>query len=202
MCFASVPGTDSTRAPELHQKDVKAARAAFGGDEWNVRNYYDEPETTTVDILECPGRPTEGFSTYSTVGLYLETNLMDDKDIRVELAGVAPSSAERFTNMLAHASFNLIKDGWLCAPGVVFPSLVAEYDLSSTLEHVVWMPPSPWEELGSVTLAPDRDVHWLLGIPISESERAFLHENGYDAVDDLFAEHGVPYYDIDREPLV
>ena len=77
----------------------------------------------------CLDRPTAGFATYSTIGLHEAPNLLDGKDIRVEVAGVADTAVVEFANLLATAAFYVIKDSWLCAPGVVFPGLVSDYGL-------------------------------------------------------------------------
>lgn len=180
---------------------ARAAATAFGG-EPRVDRFYDEPEPHSVDVLTCVDRPTPGFSTYSTVSLHAATNLLEGADIRVEVAGIAPRGVAEFPNVLATAAFRVIKDGWLCAPGVVFPALLSDYGLSSTMEHVLWAPPSPWEELSSVEIVDDLSVHWLLAIPISEAERSFLVDRGYDVLEALLAEHEAEYFDLERESLV
>jgi hypothetical protein len=98
--------------------------------------------------------------------------------------------------------FFVIRNSWLCAPGVVFPSLLSEYRLSSTLEHVLWVPPFPWEQLGAIEIGPGTRVHWLLAVPISEPERQLLEERGFDAFEALFAELEVEYFDLERGSIV
>jgi antitoxin YqcF len=176
--------------PETARAAARAAAAAFGGTPRVVR-YWDEPEEHDVGILIAEG-------SYSTVTLHGYENRMDGVDIRVELAAVAP--AEAMANVLATAAFNVLKDGWLAAPGVVFPDLIAEYGLSETLRNVLWMPPAPWDALHAVDLGEGITAHWLLAVPISEPERQFLHREGYEAMDALLA--GVEYWNLDREPLI
>jgi hypothetical protein len=128
--------------------------------------------------------------------------MLEGKDIRIELAGVAPNGVAEFPNVLATAALFVIKDAWLCAPGVVFPALLTEYELSSTLEHVLWVPPFPWEHLGSVEIGDGQRVHWLLAVPISEAERQLLNERGFDVLEALFAEHAIEYFDLERPSIV
>ncbi len=180
---------------------ARVAAKAFGG-EPHVDRYYDEAESRFIDVLSCADRPAEEYSTYSTLGLHRTANLMEGVDIRVEVAGVAPTQATAFPNMLATAAFYVMKDGWLCAPGVVFPNLVREYDLSSTVEHVLWTPPFAWEELSAVEVDGDTAVHWLQAVPISEGERRLLVEHGFDVLESLFVEHEVEYFDLERPSLV
>ncbi|MEU6130988.1 suppressor of fused domain protein [Saccharopolyspora sp. NPDC047091] len=166
-----------------------------------MHRYYDEDESHSIGILQCEGTPQEGFRTYSTVGAHESPNFIDDADVRVELAGVAPADLTLFPNLLATAAFQLIKENWLAAPGVVFPGVVKQFNLSDTLEHVLWAEPFPWEDLGSVEASQQITAHWLLAILISESERKFLQQQGYFALEALFEQHEIPYYDLDRVPV-
>jgi hypothetical protein len=189
------PVSDTARAV------AKAAAAAIGGKP-HVDAYYDEGEAHRVDILACADRPTEGVTTWSTVTLHEAENRLEERDIRVELCAVAPSPYEEVANLLATAAFGVIKDGWLAAPGVVFPDLVKRYDLSETLEHVLWTPPFYWPQLGSYAVSGDLKVQWLLAMPISESEREYLVENGLDAFEELLERNDVGPFDYVRDPIV
>ena len=129
-------------------------------------------------------------------------NRMDDQDVRVELSAIVESRVEAMANVLATAAFNVIKDGWLAAPGVVFPNLIAEYGLTDTLPHVLWVPPTPWDTLHAIDLADGMTAHWLLAIPISEPERALLARDGYERFAALLVQRDTAYWSLAREPLV
>ncbi len=178
-----------------------AAAAAFGGKP-EVRKYHDRDEAHSVDILACAGRPTPGFVSYSTVGVHTMPNKIDDDDIRVELAGVAGKDVPEFPNVLATAAFYVLKDRWHCAPGIVFPSLLKEYRLSSTLEHVMWAEPFPWEKLSSVEVRDGLTIHWLLAVPISEAERKLLMDKGFYVLERLFTDREIEYFDLNRPSVV
>jgi antitoxin YqcF len=190
-----------SKAPETARAAARAAAEAFGGKP-AVREYLNEAEDRAIDILSCPDRPAPGYTCYSTVTLHLAENTLEGKDIRVELAAVVESSATAMANLLASSAMNVREDGWLAAPGVVFPGLVAEYELSSTLEHIMWMEPFAFEQLASVDLGDDISAHWLMAMPISEGERRLLIAEGYDALENRFEESSVEYYDLGRESLV
>lgn len=188
-------------ATEAGRRLARAAADAFGGQP-RVNRYYDEPEAHAVDILACRDAPAPGYSTYSTLTLHESPNLLEGNDIRVEIAGVAESRFVEFPNVIATAAFHIIKQGWLCAPGVVFPGIMSEYDLPRALEHVLWVTPFAWEDLHSVDLADNGPVHWLLAVPISEGERQFLIERGYDELVQQFEQDDVEYFDLERAPRV
>ena len=95
-----------------------------------------------------------------------------------------------------------MKNRWLAAPGVVFPGLVNECGVASPLEHLMWAPPFPWEELGPVQVPGEVAVHWLLAVPISERERVFLVNHRFDALEQLFTERDVAYFDLSRPSLL
>jgi hypothetical protein len=190
-----------TKAPETARAAARAAAAAFGGTP-KVTEYLNESEDRGVDILECGDRPEPGYASYSTVTLHLSENLLEGQDIRVELMAVVESSAVAMANVLAASALNVSDSGWLAAPGVVFPGLLVQYELSSTLEHVMWMEPFAHEQLTEVDLGDGVTAHWLMAMPISEAERQFLVSEGYDALENRFDEARVEYWNLSREPLV
>ena len=83
-------------------------------------------------------------------------------------------------------------------PGVIFPDLVRNRRLSRTLEHIIWAPPFPWPQLGTVAVGDGLEVHWLLAVPISESERQFVLRRGFDEFEKLMSEGDVEYWNLDR----
>jgi len=180
---------------------AKTAAGVFGGSA-SVHRFYDEDEANSIGILTCKGTPQEGFSTYSTVGVHATPNMLDGKDVRVELAGVAASTETEYPNLLATAAFQVQKDGWLAAPGVVFPDLMRSYGLSASMEHLLWVEPFTWEDLAAVEVSSTLTVHWLLGVPIAESERRLITDEGYGALTALLEQHDSPYYDLHRQPVV
>lgn len=189
------------RAPETGRAAARAAIAAFGGAP-EFDKYGDEDESHKVDILSCKDRPSPGLVSYSTLGVHLVPNMLDDDDFRVELAGIAESSVERFPNLLATAAFYVIKNRWHVAKGIVFDGLLKEYKLSKTMEHLMWAEPFEWDSLRSVDVGDGITVHWALGIPISESERQYLNENGFWKLEALFVDRQVDYWDLNRRPVV
>src|SRR5579859_1134948 len=157
---------------------ARSAAAAFGGKP-KVHAHRDEDRSHSVDIVACADRPSPGLVSSSTLTLHMVPNKIEGDDIRVELAGVAEDSAKDFPNLLATAAFYVIKDRWKAGPGIVFPSLLREYGLSKTLEHVIWMEPFESTKLGSVDVGGGLTVHGLQAVPISESERQYLMDNGH-----------------------
>ncbi len=182
---------------------ARAARTALGG-RATADRYFDDDESHWVDIMRFEGSPAADLSTFSTVTLHLAPNLLEQTDLRVELLGVAAPAKDEFPNLLATAAFFVMKDGWLCAPGVVFPELLSTYfpRMSRRLQHVLFVEPFEWPTLSSVPIEERLVVHWLMAIPIAESERQFLNANGYDQLEALLAERNVAYFDLDRDTVI
>ena len=182
---------------------AQAALATIGGRPSATR-HADESEQNWVDIARFANRPNRGYDTYSTLSLHITPNLLNGNDLRVEIVGVAPRKAEEFANLIATLAFFIVKDHWVCAPGIVFPGLIPRYypGLSKTLEHVLFTEPFPWPGLSSVNLSGRLAVHWLLAVPISEAERQYLMRHGRDKLDELFGAHDLPYFDLSRRSIV
>jgi len=190
-----------TRAPETGRAAARAAAAAFGCEPETIYKHADADEGHHVDILSCKDRPSPGLVSYSTLGVHLVPNLLHDEDFRVELAGIAEDSVGKFSNLLATAAFYVIKDRWHVSEGVVFEELVATYKLSKTLQHLMWVEPHEWEELAGVDVG-GLIINWMLAVPISESERLYLLDNGYNRLQELFIDREVEYWDLKRRPVV
>jgi hypothetical protein len=178
-----------------------AAGRAIGGAHRRLGRWADPREENTVSILTCVDSPSTGYSTYSTVSLHEHENRLDGRDIRTELAGVAETTVTAYPDVLSTAAFYVIKDQWLVAPGVVFPGLLLDYELGTEMEHIMWAPPFPWAPLQSVEISPDLTVHWLVAVPIYESERQFLLLNGYFEFEDRLEAGDTQYFDL-RRPRV
>ncbi len=194
-----------TPIPATGRAAASAAIEAFGGDLHGgkpvIRRHPASDGRGNIDVLTCLERPVPGQACYSTLGLLWVPNFLDDQDVRVELGGVASIADQPeigFAYLLADAAFQVLNDGWLAAPGVIFPDLVRNRQLSRTMEHVIWAPPFPWPQLGSVAVGDGLDVHWLMAVPISESERQFVLKHGFDEFESLMAKHDVEYWNLGR----
>lgn len=176
-------------------------RSALGGDA-HVRAYYDEPEPYVVAIVEAAHTPSPTLATYATASLHAVPNVMDGHDIRVELLMVAKEGEDAAANVVATAAFCVIKDGWLAAPGVVFPNAVREYFPGTTVPHLMWTEPFDFADLSTIRVdGMDENVHVLQGVPLTEPERALLHEHGFDALSSRLESAEAQHFDLYRESV-
>lgn len=175
--------------------------STFGGLRQATR-YYDEEETSSIVIVRCLDAPEPGQASISTVGLHRFANLLDEQDVRVELAALTRASDVQMSNVLATAAFFVAKHTWLAAPGVIFPDILSSYDLDTSMRHVVWTGPFPWPALGSASIRNGLIVHWLIAVPIYDSERDMIEAKGFPTFERLMELSKVEVDDLRRGPIL
>jgi hypothetical protein len=174
----------------------------LGGDS-STRAFYDEREQHAVAVVEAIGSPEESLSTFSTASLHVAENWLENEDIRVELMITVARESLFAGNIVATSAFNVLKSGWLAAPGVVFRDVVREYSPTTTTPHVMWTEPFAFEGLSTVSLeGVAEDIHWLQGVPLTDGEADFLNREGYEALTARLESHDAPYYDLERQSTV
>ena len=176
-------------------------RSALGGDS-EVSAYYDEPERHVVAVVEAAHTPHPTFSTYVTASLHAVPNVMDGRDIRAEFLMTAPKGEDSAANIVATSAFCVMKDGWLAAPGVVFPDAVRAHFPDTTVPHVMWVEPFDFADLRNFRVdGVDLDVHVLQAVPVTEGERVLLHEHGFDALSKRLELAQARHFDLYRESV-
>jgi antitoxin YqcF len=187
-------------APRPRRRAVaRAARDAFGATgRPDVPRMWDAAERAYVDVLACSGTPDEGLTTYSTLTLHETTNLLDGRDIRVEIAGICRSDQPSFLTILATAALDVVNDAALAAPDVVMRDAVSRYEQTAAVRHMLLTEPFPFDDLASVRVDEDVTVHWLLAVPISEPELELALTAGVPALTRRLEDAGAPFYDLDR----
>lgn len=173
-------------------------KARFGP-ECATYAYYDSSEAHVVAVVEANGVPHAELATFTTASLHATPNLLDGRDIRVELLIVGPRESSGLANVVATAAFCVLKDGWLAAPGVVFPDAISEYFPDATVPHLMWTEPFDFRDLASVEIPGLKaDVHILQAVPITEAERQLLLRAGFGALSDALQSAGAEHFDLRR----
>lgn len=168
-----------------------------------VRAYYDEGERSVVAVVEAVGSPHPDLSTFVTASLHATENWLDDRDIRVELMVVGRRGDAGLGNLVATAGFFVQKNGWLAAPGVVFPDLLRDYVADTTTPHLMWSEPFDFDGLSTCEIQGlTYPVHVLQAVPITDEERDLLVRHGYDALESALTSAGVLHFDLHRESAI
>ncbi len=192
--------------PETGPAVVAAAVQTIGGDP-EVEGMVDAGGRTRVDVLTCHNAPAPGWTTWSTVTLHTQPNVLpmvsgEDLEIRAELMAVGLPGSDVMGKVLGSCAFAVLQDHWMMAPGIVFGDVVSLYDPETTTPHIMWSHPFTATDLGAVEVDENLTVHWLVAMPITEAERQWLEGHDYDAFANLLDEKQVTYADLRRESAV
>lgn len=182
---------------------AKAAAAAFGTAP-SVDRYWDDHRKASVDIVSCLDSPCRGVTSYATVGVSCVALVKDGRNlgVRTELVGACGSRFAEFPNCLSTAAFCVINSGWLVAPGIIFPSVVAMYRPASPMKHFLFLPPFPWDGRLRTIAVGESQVAWLLAVPISDGEMRFAESTGVSALEELCERRQVDIFNLDRASVV
>ena len=173
--------------------------AVFGGQP-EITLYSDEAGRCHVHIVRCPDSPVEGVDSFATVGLSDYDQKVEGLEgpVRVELVGACDSGNPHFGSILANAAFCSIHSGWPLHPGAIFADIVKNYEASETLEHVLFVEPFPWDEPLEAVHLPEKEVLWLMMVPISEAEAVHAEKHGSPALEELLEQSGADVFDLQR----
>jgi hypothetical protein len=198
-------GREMTKNPASgEQKSIgRHALSAFGGKP-KIQVYIHNDMPFAVDILSVADSPSDGIASYSTIGLF-ETALDRNEQFgtRVELCGAMLLEVAQWSNVVASASFALMRSRRSVKPGRVLEGYVAEYYPETSVPHLYLTIPFLWNNGHFPELVLDNGIkiNWLQVIPISTDEREILRTCGDSAFEDLLEKSDVDVFDLNRTTL-
>jgi len=166
-----------------------------------VSVYSDEAGSQSVDMALFADCPAAGLSTIGTVSLS-DHHVGLEHGLRIEIVAVFPSAAGAFPQALAGSAIATIGQAWRIRRGAVHPDILRMYDLSDTLEHLLFVKPYLWGQALDPVVCGAYTIAWLLAVPISEAERAYAEQHSAIALEDLFAAHKIDITDLNRASVV
>jgi hypothetical protein len=108
---------------------------------------------------------------------------------------------DKIPNILSTCAFYVSKDKWNCQPGSVFMRMVNFY-YKKEMQHIMFVEPFLWADKLVPLKLESKTVHWLLAVPISESEMQYKIANGFDKLQNLFIDNNVNIFDLDRKSVI
>ena len=188
-------------------KELAKYITAIVGINRTVQRYWDDNNSSFLDIFTCDDPTDLNVKFYGTIGLSdypneIEMKNKEQKNIPVEFLISGYKKFEKIPNILSTSGFYLSKDKWTCQPGSVFMRIVEMYYKNLEMKHVFFTSPFLWENKLESLKLETKTVNWLLGIPISDAELNYRNENGVDALERLFEEKGVDVFDLERISVV
>jgi antitoxin YqcF len=186
-------------ATEENKKLARLVLGAFGGKPL-VMEYLDDPEKLSVDIMSCVDRPSQGITSYATLGLSDFPMFQDENEfhVRLELLAACNTGVEWFPNMLASTAFYIMRTGWLCHPGAVLQNAIHQYAPDLRIQHLYFTAPFLWEDKLKTVQLDTKKVAWLLSVPITNAEYEYCKKNGDDNFEELLERKQVDIFDIKR----
>ncbi|MEW5675961.1 suppressor of fused domain protein [Flavobacterium enshiense] len=172
-----------------------------------VYPYYDDDKSNSIDILECTD-PLDNLNVfYCTIGLsdIPVTIFGEEQNFGVEVLLTAQKENSFAGSLLSTASFFIGKDNWEARPGAVFNNLISLYDETLEMKHLYFTEPFfCQEQLEQVSVnIEEKNVLFLLAVPISENELQYKEENGDEAFEALlFSENTIDLSDFKRKSVL
>jgi hypothetical protein len=186
----------------MDNKTVAKHALGFIGGKPKVDRFYNEDESESVDIMSVDGGEIQGVRTCATIGLNgTDIGLTaKEKTLRVELIASGTAEAGELGCILATAALEIMEQG-RCFYGMIFPNVISSYMKDTDMKHAVLMSPAYWPKYYSLE-EKDAIVTWLMLVPISEAEKAYIHINGVDAFDRLLGEKDADVLDYSRKSIL
>jgi hypothetical protein len=192
MSLASRPLSPLQREVALYSQDLL-------GEEAGILTYGDDDGKLQLPVLVANDVPNPGVKTFATIGLSDHPQPNYGASLRLELIGA--SALPDFGNVISSCVFECLKNDQPINYGVIFYDILKQYDLSRTMRYVTFVAPFAWEGFTRAHLL-EQELHWLMVLPISESEMAHLKTNGIDALEERLQSARVDITDLNRPAVV
>jgi len=183
------------------QQEVALYSQDLLGSEAEIYTFEAVDGSRELPILIVPDCPSPGLSTYSTIGYSDHPQPNYGSSLNLELIGACDTPITDFANVMTSCVIESLNNDRPINYGVVFWDIVSQYGISATLQHVTFVAPYFWEGFSKARLL-DRDVHWLMVLPIAQSEMVYLKTHGVDALEKKLEESDLDFTDINREAAV
>mgnify|MGYP005762136463 CR=1 FL=1 len=186
----------------MDNKKIAKHALSFIGGKPNVVRYYNDDKSKNIDIMISNSGVIKGIPTCATIGL----NQIDigfstkGKKLRVELVAACNLTPETLGNILATISFEIM-DAKSCAYGLLISNVISSYVKETELKHVILMSPVFWPKYKALA-DEDCTIAWLMAVPITDSEKKYIEQNGVSAFDCLLERKEANVINIRRGSVV
>ena len=146
-----------------------------------VIEHLNDDETIRIPVAEADASPDPGLTSYATIGLSrFDNDLRADsgRPLRVELLATARSELSFVAGGLANCALNVASGDYWAQPGLVFPDVFSGYDDAVTTPHGLLWYPFQWDATFEGLTLDGLDIEWLLVLPITAAEMAFIDQRG------------------------
>lgn len=181
---------------------ARTAVNVFGGKP-HVFKYWDDNYESSVDILSSEDKNFEGVLSYSTLGLSDFPNGHEETTIPIRVEFIGASDFECLPNIIATCALNIINSKFVCTYGTIFKDIVKMYLPTSSMKHIIFLSPYLWGDEFKTINFENKQVAWLMTIPISEQEKHYADNNGIEALEELlFKLNRINVFDLERASVI
>lgn len=173
----------------------------------NVYPHYDNDKLNSIDILECTDPLDKENKFFCTIGLSdLPVKILKEKqNFGIEIFIVAKEKNEFTSKLLSSCAFFIGKNDWEARPGAVFNNIISAYNDDIEMKHIYFTEPFLWQEkLEQISSKiEEKNILFLLAVPISENELLYKNKNGDEALERLlFLTNDINLFDFNRKSVV
>jgi len=181
---------------------AKHTTSVFAG-KTEIREFFNENETLSVDILSAENTVESGIVSLGTIGLSeVDLKYSDGSPFptRVELCAATEIANTPWKNALATAAFILINRKREVLPGDILENILKEYYPNTKLPHFYLTYPFIWNEGHFPQLDyGDIKINWLQCIAIHEDEKNFIYENSAKEFEDILLKKEIDIFEPERK---
>lgn len=187
--------TGSAHVDRLHQH----VHAFFSGHAARRRDFDRGPIQKVLPgfhVLEVSPGPRSELWTYVSIG----ASFNDDAESRLEFFMMAAQPSERHVEMLAMVA-HYHRTGQRLGLGHTF-GIGEPWLAESALDCVLVSKPYPYGPDLEVLNLDENHLHLLWLLPITSEERTYAVANGLEAIETLFEQSAIRYWDSNRQSVV
>ncbi|MFM5955399.1 MAG: suppressor of fused domain protein [Novosphingobium sp.] len=185
------------REPTETEKLIGRYVRSMLGDVTQVHRYADDDEANDLFLASGSDWPVKGVTSFGTIGLSRYPVQIGSGTVNLELLGACATATKKFANVVASCALEKIKNGTTIVHGSTLRNIVTQYAISTTMNHIFFTSPFLWEGFGPQIFA-GTEIHWLMAIPISDSELIYLERFGPDALEARFESEQIDVFNITR----
>lgn len=186
----------------MDNKQIFKYSKSFIGGTPSVYEYYNSDRSKSIDIMTCKDSIFSMVDVHTSIGLH-DINIgltSDGKKVGIELISVGEKSDEISCNILATVAFEIM-DKKECYLGQIISNIINQYDVSSEMRHVILLSPAYWDNYRQYENEKEI-VAWLLLVPISDSEKAYIEKNGVAAFEQVLQQQESDITDRSRSSFI
>lgn len=153
------------------------------------------------DLMITPYAPYPGVTVFTTIGLMDHISRKEGGfNLYCEVIGTAYTEFPQYKECVNNIACELLKNPSKLREFSLIPDVFRNTDLS--MSSIFLSHPFIFEGKLDYFNEKDHGIGWLMAIPITKKEEAFLQFNGVEALETLFEEHQIDIFDLNRPSVV